>query len=177
MLKYRLSLIKFSWFKEAMEHRIAQLQLFGPHSPLSPDSLACEQQAALRDLLADSHYRPLNDNHGPYDLKLSIADGRLVVAARNAAGQDLSTLVLSLRPYKRVIEDYFMMIHSFEAARHEGNKSKLEAIDMGRRGLHNEGADLLMARLADKVEIDHETARRLFTLICALHKDHVRLVG
>jgi uncharacterized protein (UPF0262 family) len=160
-----------------MDSDIAQLELYGPHSPLAPDSLACEQQAALRDLLAQAHFRPVNDTHAPYDVRLSIADGRLVVAARNSRGADLSTLVLSLRPYKRVIEDYFLMIHSFEAARHEGNKAKLEAIDMGRRGLHNEGAELLAGRLADKVEIDHETARRLFTLICALHKDHVRLVG
>ncbi|MBU0800394.1 MAG: UPF0262 family protein, partial [Alphaproteobacteria bacterium] len=81
------------------------------------------------------------------------------------------------RPYRKVIDDYFLMIRSFEEARHTASPAKLEAIDMGRRGLHNEGAELLVSRFADKVEIDFETARRLFTLICALHRDQIRTMG
>ncbi|MBU0858617.1 MAG: UPF0262 family protein [Alphaproteobacteria bacterium] len=160
-----------------MDPRIAQLELHHNDQPLSVDRLACEQQAALRDLLTLSHFRPLNDNGGPYAVKLAVADARLVVAIRNAKEEDLSTLVLSLRPYRKVIDDYFLMIRSFEEARHTASPAKLEAIDMGRRGLHNEGAELLVSRFADKVEIDFETARRLFTLICALHRDQIRTMG
>lgn len=160
-----------------MDSRIAHLDLIHGEHPLDPGTLACEQQAALRDLLTLSHFKPLNDNNGPYAVSLAVADARLVVGIRNAAAQDLSTLVLSLKPYRRVIDDYFLMIRSFEEARHTAAPCKLEAIDMGRRGLHNEGAELLITRLADKVEIDHETARRLFTLICALHRDQIRTLG
>ena len=160
-----------------MDCRIARLELRHGDTPLSPDALACEQRAALHDLLAASHFKPLNDNTGPYDVTLAVADARLVVAIRNAAQADLSTLVLSLKPYRRVIDDYFLMIRSFEDARRTAAPCKLEAIDMGRRGLHNEGAELLVNRLADKVEIDFETARRLFTLICALHRDQIRTLG
>jgi uncharacterized protein (UPF0262 family) len=165
-------------YNAGMSTRIARLELRTGDSALSPDALDCEQQAALRDLLAGSHFRPLNDNDGPYDVSLAVADARLVVAVRNARAQDLSTLVLSLRPYRRIIDDYFLMIRSFEDARRGATPPcKLEAIDMGRRSLHNEGAELLSARLRDKIEIDFETARRLFTLICALHRDQIRTLG
>lgn len=155
-----------------MSSHITTLELQRGDYILPPAQLGCEQQAALRDLLAHGYFRPLNDNHGPYGLRLSVVETRLVFAIRNALAQDLSTLVLSLSPYRRIISDYFLMIRSFEEARHSATPAKLEAIDMGRRGLHNEGADLLIARLGDKVEIDFETGRRLFTLICALHKDN-----
>jgi len=86
-------------------------------------------------------------------------------------------LVLSLKPYRRLIQDYFLMLESYEQARHSATRDKLEAIDMGRRGIHNEGADLLLSRMESKITMDHETARKLFTLICVLHKTHVRLVN
>lgn len=160
-----------------MAHRIAQLELLLNDRPLPPERLACEQQAALRALLDGSHFRPLNDDHGPYAVRMGVMDARLVLATRNARAQDLSTLVMSLRPYRRVIDDYFLMIRSFETARATASPAKLEAIDMGRRGLHNEGADLLTNRLRDKIEVDFETARRLFTLLCALHRDQIGTLG
>lgn len=83
--------------------------------------------------------------------------------------------MLSLGPYKRIISDYFLMIDSYEQARIEGKQAKLEPIDMARRGLHNEAADLMIERLAGKIDIDHDTARRLFTLICVLHLGQARL--
>lgn len=128
-----------------------------------------EQLDALKALIHDSYFQPLNDNHGPYDLTLSIEDSRLVIRMRNAVSEDLSMLVLSLSPYRRLIQDYFLMIDSYERARHDHvTFEKLEAIDMGRRGLHNEGANILRARLKDKIEMDLETARRFFSLICLL---------
>lgn len=84
-------------------------------------------------------------------------------------------LVLSLRPYKRLIQDYFLIVQSYDDAIKEGKHGRIEAIDMGRRGLHNEGAELLMARLGDKIEMDFDTARRLFTLICVLHESKALL--
>ncbi len=131
--------------------------------------------AALRDLKQESHFQPVNDDNGPYNLKLYIEDNKLVFHIQNSAGQSLPYLVLSLKPYRRLIKDYFIIMQSYNDALCGGNPSRIEAIDMGRRGLHNEGAELLKDRLNDKIELDFDTARRLFTLICTLHsgKMHV----
>jgi uncharacterized protein (UPF0262 family) len=119
----------------------------------------------------------LNDNAGPYGVTLSIAEGRLVMQMKNAQKEETPALVLSLSPYRRLIQDYFLMIESYEKARLSATREKLEAIDMGRRGLHNEGAELFKSRLEGKIELDFETARKFFTLICALHRSHFKLVG
>jgi len=86
-------------------------------------------------------------------------------------GQDnkLRDIVLSLTPFRKIVKDYFMICESYYAAIKKLGTSQIEALDMGRRGLHNEGSELLRERLAGKIEVDHDTARRLFTLICALH--------
>lgn len=126
-------------------------------------------QTALRDLEQESLFRPLHPSCGPYDLTLAIEENRLIVRIKDAQGSDLPILVLSLRPYAAIVRDYFLLIHSHHQALSDGIHARIEAIDMGRRGLHNEGAALLMARLADKIEMDSATARGLFTLICALH--------
>ncbi len=133
-------------------------------------SLSCERKSALDGLATKNNFSPLGtDAPGPFDLTLSIQDNRLVMELTDAHGVALPTLVLSLRPYARLIRDYFMMIESYETARRDGHHMRLEAIDMGRRGLHNEGAELLQDRLKDRISMDFETARRLFTLICALY--------
>ena len=141
-----------------------------PGSSGSSCSLEQDRRAAVHDLETDSYFRPLRPDQGPYTLTLSVQDNRLVIEMENANGEPVPMLVLSLKPYKRLIKDYFMIVRSYDEAMREGKPSRLEAIDMGRRGLHNEGADLLMERLADKVQMDHATARRLFTLICVLHE-------
>jgi uncharacterized protein (UPF0262 family) len=142
-----------------------------------PDYMARECDRAVADLIAQGKFRPLDNDAAPYDVRLSVEDGRLVIRMKDSQGIELTTHVLSLSPYRRIIADYFMMIESYEAARHGAMCGKLEAIDMGRRGVHNEGAELLQARLAEKIAMDHETARRLFTLICVLHRGHARLVA
>lgn len=136
-----------------------------------PDHMKREQQSALADLLHQSHFQPRNDNYGPYELSLSIEDARLVFRVKNAQAESLSALVLSLKPYRRLIQDYFLMLQSYEQARQHATREKLEAIDMARRALHNEGAELLISRLTEKIDLDFETARRLFTLICVLHRN------
>jgi uncharacterized protein (UPF0262 family) len=107
---------------------------------------------------------------GPYLLRLSIQEGRLVFDVRNEADEPITALGLALGPFRGLIKDYQMLVDSHMLAVEEGREQKIQAIDMGRRGLHNEGAALLRERLENKAEIDHETARRLFTLVCVLHQ-------
>ena len=128
-----------------------------------------DYQIALNDLAEVSYFQPADDKNGPYDLELYIEDNRLVFHISNNMGKDLPYLVLSLSPYRRLIKDYFMIVQSYDDAVRDGKPSRIEAIDMGRRGLHNEGAELLKDRLDGKITLDMSTARRLFTLICVLH--------
>ena len=127
-----------------------------------------DRMIALRDLKRKSVFHPFKDEHGPYDIALSVEENRLVFRMKNTKGTDLPMLVLSLKPYRRLIKDYFMIVRSYDEAMREGKPSRIEAIDMGRRGLHNEGAEYLQERLADKITMDFDTARRLFTLICSI---------
>jgi uncharacterized protein (UPF0262 family) len=126
-----------------------------------------ERRVAIQDLLKDNRFRPNGAPTGPYGLRLSMAESRLVLAI---SGKDFERrILLSLSPLRSVIKDYFMICDSYYAAIHNATTpGQIEALDMGRRGLHNEGAGLLRERLAGKVEVDDDTARRLFTLICAL---------
>lgn len=136
-----------------------------------------ERQQALEELTRHAVFQPVNDNRGPYDISISLQNGYLVLDLENSARENLQTLALSLRPYRRIIQDYFLMIRSYEEARMTAGPEKLEAIDMGRRGIHNEGAHLLMERLEGKIEMDFETARKFFTLICVLHRTDISLMG
>ena len=107
---------------------------------------------------------------GPYVLHLSVQEGRLVFDVRDAHDAPLQMLVLALGPFRGLIKDYQLLVDSHMLAVEEGREQRIQAIDMGRRGLHNEGAALLRERLENKASIDHETARRLFTLVCVLHQ-------
>lgn len=132
--------------------------------------LRVEKDQAVRMLCEESLFRPVSASiAGPYELSIRIHEGRLVMEIKGDQGRDLPALVLSVKPYSRLIRDYFMMIESCEALRKTGTACQIEPVDMARRGLHNEGAELLMERLNGKIELDKPTARRLFTLICALH--------
>lgn len=134
-----------------------------------------DRMIALRDLKRESRFVPFKDEHGPYDLALSVEESRLVFRIKNAQGKDLPMLVLSLKPYKRLIKDYFLIVRSYDEAMREGKPSRIEAIDMGRRGLHNEGAECMLERLEGKIDMDMNTARRLFTLICVLHAQNLTM--
>lgn len=160
-----------------MQGRIESLTLQRDEEIFDEVLLGAEQKAALDSLLEQGYFQPVGDESGPYCVRLGVSEGRLIIAAQNRKGADLPILVMSLRPYRKVIDDYFVMIRSFEEMRHTASPAKLEAIDMGRRGLHNEGAELLRERLAGKIDIDFETGRRFFTLICALHRDQLRTMG
>jgi len=128
-----------------------------------------ERKVAIFDLLEGNSFTLSDGPAGPYDLVLSLEENRLVMNLRDAAQAPLKKLKLELRPFRRLIKDYFLVCESYFDAIKHASPSQIEAIDMGRRGLHNEGSEMLRKRLAEQVEMDGNTARRLFTLICVLH--------
>jgi uncharacterized protein (UPF0262 family) len=128
-----------------------------------------ERRVAIFDLLEDNFFEPVDDDGGPYTLHLSVNEQKLVMDIKRENGADVRVFILSLSPLRRIIRDYLMICESYHEAIRSATVSKIEAVDMGRRGLHNEGSELLELRLKDKVNLDFDTARRLFTLICALH--------
>ncbi len=135
--------------------------------------LEADRAQAVADLQHENSFAPIglpNTSTGPFILHLSIQQGRLVFDVRDREDAPLSILALALGPFRGLIKDYQLLVDSHAKAVEEGREARIQAIDMGRRGLHNEGADLMMLRLGRKVEIDHETARRLFTLLCVLHQ-------
>src|SRR5262245_29766251 len=134
----------------------------------SPD-IEHERAVAIFDLLEENHFAPASKSVGPFHLHLSIEENRLNIEVRSAANGANETIVLPLAPFRGIVRDYFMVCESYYEAIRRSSLAQIEAIDMGRRSLHNEGSSLLMERLGDKVEIDLDTARRLFTLICVLH--------
>ncbi|NGM51212.1 UPF0262 family protein [Caulobacter sp. 602-2] len=141
---------------------------------IDEDSLAAasrdqeqERQVAIFDLLDENYFEPAEAQGGPYDLKLSLIENRLALDIAGAGYEKRH--LLSLSPFRGVIRDYFMICDSYYQAIRNSTPQQIEALDMGRRGLHNEGSALLRERLDGKVKTDLDTARRLFTLICALH--------
>ena len=151
------------------QDRIARLDLDERSlSAVSADS-EHERRVAIFDLLEENTFRPEGAPPGPYAVHLSIVERRLVFDIAVLDGPPVRRLILSLRPFKRIVRDYFLVCDSYYDAIRSAAPSQIEAIDMGRRGIHNEGSELLMERLAGKVEMDFDTARRLFTLISALH--------
>jgi uncharacterized protein (UPF0262 family) len=128
-----------------------------------------ERAVAMFDLLEDNDFHLVGSDEGPYKLHLGIFEQRLVFDVRSADDRKLRDIVLSLTTFRKVVKDYFLICESYYDAIKKRGPSQIEALDMGRRGLHNEGSELLRERLAGKIEIDLDTARRLFTLICALH--------
>ncbi len=128
-----------------------------------------ERAIAIYDLLEGNAFQPIGHDSGPYRLNIAVVEKRLVLTISPADGTPGITHILSMTPFRKIIKDYFFVCESYYAAIRKSSPSQIEAIDMGRRGLHNEGATVLKERLADKIEIDFDTARRLFTLICALH--------
>ena len=149
--------------------RLIDVELDASIGRSTPD-VEHERAVAIFDLIEENSFRPVGDPAGgPYKLKLSLVDSRLVFAISRESGEEVATHILSLTPFRRIVKDYYMICESYYQAIRAATPSQIEAIDMGRRGLHNEGSQTLMERLTDKIEIDFDTARRLFTLVCVLH--------
>ncbi|MCT2401669.1 UPF0262 family protein [Novosphingobium mangrovi (ex Huang et al. 2023)] len=132
-----------------------------------------ERRIAIFDLIEDNVFKPLRafeaGHQGPYRLKLSVRDGRLHLEIDNEDGEPLETLVLGLARFRRPIREYFAICESYYQAIRKSTPQEIETIDMARRGIHNEAAEMLLERLEGKIETNFPTARRLFTLICVLH--------
>ncbi|MBP1853076.1 UPF0262 family protein [Rhizobium halophytocola] len=128
-----------------------------------------ERAVAIFDLIEENEFEPVGHAGGPYKLYLSLVDAKLVLSVRTEGDEEVVTHVLSLTPLRRIIKDYFMICESYYEAIRASTPSRIEAIDMGRRGIHNEGSQTLMDRLSGKITIDFDTARRLFTLVCVLY--------
>jgi uncharacterized protein (UPF0262 family) len=128
-----------------------------------------EREVAIYDLLEANRFELAGHDGGPYRLLLAIVEDRLVLQVGDEGNHQLMTHVLSLTPFRRIVRDYFTVCESYFQAIRSAPPSRIQAIDMGRRGLHDEGSRLLAERLQGKIIVDHDTARRLFTLICALH--------
>ncbi|MEM1048111.1 MAG: UPF0262 family protein [Pseudomonadota bacterium] len=128
-----------------------------------------ERAVAIYDLIEENSFAPVGHDGGPYKLMLSIVEKRLVFDVRDSEDGTVATHILSLSPFRKIVKDYFLICESYYEAIKTASPSQIEAIDMGRRGVHNEGSETLMGRLDGKIEVDFDTARRLFTLICVLH--------
>ena len=128
-----------------------------------------ERAVAIYDLLEDNTFAPNDDDGGPYALHLSITGTRLMLDIRRADGAPVMAHLLSLSPLRRLVKDYYTVCDSYYAAIRTATPDRIEALDMARRALHDDGSNILMERLARKVTLDFDTARRLFTLICVLH--------
>ena len=128
-----------------------------------------ERAIAIYDLIESNSFAPHGHDGGPYSLFVSLHSNKLALDVQDEGGMQIVTHILSLTPFRSVVKDYFLVCESYYAAIRTASASQIEAIDMGRRGLHDEAANLLLERLSGKIEIDFDTARRLFTLITALH--------
>ena len=133
----------------------------------SPE-IESERNAAIADLLHENSFMPVSGQAGPFALHLAIEENRLLIDI-NGADQSTASIQVGLGPFRRIVKDYYVVCESYYDALRRQNLSQVEAIDAGRRALHDEGSALLAERLADKVAVDHDTGRRLFTLICVLH--------
>jgi uncharacterized protein (UPF0262 family) len=128
-----------------------------------------ERNVAIFDLLEGNHFKLCDGFGGPYRIVLSLRETNLILDVGQEDGTEKAEVVLAMRPFRRVIKDYFLICDSYFQAIKGATPSRIEAIDMARRGLHNEGSELLRDALKGRVDIDHDTARRLFTLVCVLH--------
>ena len=128
-----------------------------------------ERATAIDDLIEENSFKLLGHDSGPYSLGIALKDNRLVLDIRDEGGKPVIAHLLSLTPFKRIVKDYFLICDSYYAAIRTATPDRIEAIDMGRRGLHDEGSRILQDAIKNKVAVDFDTARRLFTLVCVLH--------
>ena len=155
--------------------RLSRVVLEEEGAATLPPLIEADRAQAVADLAAANRFAPqatkrAHDADGPYALHLAIRDGRLLFDIRHDDDVPFTAIGLALGPFRSLIKDYQMLVDSHIHAVQEGRMERMQAIDMGRRGLHNEGAELMRKRLHGKIDIDFDTARRLFTLLCVLHQ-------
>jgi uncharacterized protein (UPF0262 family) len=155
--------------KPANRKRLVAVSLDERSIGRSNRNIENERAVAIKDLIAANSFAPVGHRGGPYALHLGMKDNRLLLDIRLADGEPVIAHLLSLSPFKRIVKDYFLICDSYYAAVRAAVPGRVEAIDMGRRGLHDEGSRILQGAIKTKVRVDFATARRLFTLICVLH--------
>ena len=155
--------------EEVIRDRLSAVTLDEASLPPASPNAEHERRIALFDLTESNSFAVIGADAGPYVLALSIEDQRLAMNVSGADGAPVLVHILPLSSMRKLIKDYFLICDSYYAAIRDASPMQIEAIDMGRRGLHNEGAEVLARALEAKFKLDNETARRLFTLICALH--------
>ena len=153
----------------ASPHRLVAVILDEGSIGNSNADIEHERAVAIYDLVEQNSFTPVGHPGGPYALHLRMTENRLVFDVRLADGTPVVAHFLSLTPLRRIVKDYFMICDSYYKAIRTSMPSQIEAIDMGRRGLHDEGSQVLMERLKRKIDVDFDTARRLFTLVSVLH--------
>ncbi len=153
----------------AVTHRLIAVTLDEASIGRSSPDVEHERATAIYDLIEDNSFRPAGNGGGPFALHIAMRENRLVFDVRHASGEPVMTHMLSLTPFKTIVKDYFLICDSYYQAIRTASPARIEAIDMGRRGLHDEGSRILQERIKGKIEVDFDTARRLFTLICVLH--------
>ena len=153
--------------------RIIQIQIDDSEAPPATAEMEQERRVAIYDLIEENSFKPLRSVErgagGPFHLHLSVVDGRLVMDISDTGGALLETLLIGMARFRRPIREYFAICDSYYDAIRKASPQHIETVDMARRGVHNEASDLLRERLAGKIDVDFDTARRLFTLICVLH--------
>ena len=154
---------------EAPKSRLIAISLDEKSTSTTNTNIEHEREVAIFDILEGNSFAIEGHDSGPYKLNLGLSEDRLVLAVSDAADVPVITHLLSLTPLKRIMKDYFLICESYYEAIRTAPPSRIQAIDMGRRGLHDEGSRTLLERLSGKITVDLDTARRLFTLICALH--------
>lgn len=154
---------------EDSQNRIVAVTLDEDSIGRSGPDIEHERAIAIYDLVEQNLFVPEGAGNGPFTLRLAITGNRLMFDIRREDSTPVVAHLLSLTPFRRIVKDYFMICDSYYQAIRTATPDKIEAIDMGRRGIHDEGSRTLQERLQGKVMIDFETARRLFTLICVLH--------
>jgi uncharacterized protein (UPF0262 family) len=152
----------------ARRRRLCEVLLEGSIDRGSPDQ-EHERAIAIYDLVEENSFAVPGRDDGPYGLRIGLHDSRLAFDIRTMSGEAILSFGLSLTPFRSILKDYFLICESYYAAIRTASPAQIEAIDRSRGALHNEGASLVAQRLADKVDVDNATARRLFTLISALH--------
>lgn len=152
------------------DHYISELHIDADSLPISSPEMEHERRVAIFDLLEENEYKPLDSECGPYVVNLLLKENRLVMDVMRTNGMPRGTFTIPLKPFQRIVKDYFMICEAYHDAIRTSTSAQIEAIDMGRRGLHNEGSRLLTDSLRNTIEVDFNTSRRLFTLICALHR-------
>ena len=154
-------------------HRIAHIALDEETILWRNADVEQERRVELYDLIEENTFRPVRSAErgakGPYRLKLAVQDGRLAMEIADKQEKVLETLLIGLARFRRPIREYFAICDSYYQAIRKATPAEIETIDMARRGIHNDAAELLVERLEGKIETDFATARRLFTLICVLH--------